>query len=317
MVDPTFPHCQWHLPAGSPDPYAWQFKAVASLGDGCPTLDLPYATPLNMVVNAAGMPIDAHQQVIDRENPQGLPQYQDRDGDGDLYDDAYLSDTRLQPLPHPEATVHLNRYAVVIPPGTVGPVAVTAAVYYQSFEAVVARKVLGNLADTDLDFTLEPCVLRGACDGRPPTGEPAVVEGAPPVPMRLQNWVINIVGTTDTTPPYATTYPMREAINVSEDVVVKVFFSEPVQGIDPTTFTLVDASGHRVPAHVDHIDDYTWGLFPHQVFLKRGETYTARVAAPTCDFNQNCTTEPLAWSFTITATPDGGVGNTSTTLRSP
>ena len=316
MVDPNFPHCRWHLPAGSPDPYAWQFKAVASLGDGCPTLDLPYATPLNMVVNAAGMPIDAHRRVIDRENPQGLPQYTDRDGDGDLYDDAYLLDTRLQPLPHPEATVHLDRYAVVIPPGTVGPVAVTAAVYYQSFEAVVAKKVLGNLADTDLDFTLEPCVLRGACDGRLPTGEPAVVEGSPPVPMRLQNWVINIVGTTDTTPPHATTYPIREAINVSEDVVVKVFFSEPVQGIDPTTFTLVDARGHRVPAHVDHIDDYTWGLFPDPIFLQRGETYIAQVAAPTCDFNQNCTTEPLAWSFAITSTP-GGVGNTSMTLQSP
>ena len=248
MVDPNFPHCHWHLPAGSPDPYAWQFKAVASLGDGCPTLDLPYATPLNMVVNAEGMPIAADGHVIDREHPQGVPQYTDLNGDGDLYNDAYLGDTRLQPLPHPGATVHLDRYAVVIPPGTVGPVAVTAAVYYQSFEAMVAKKVLGNLADTDLDFTLEPCVLNGACDGRHPAVEPAVVEGAPPVPMHVQNWVMNIVGTTDITPPHATPYPTREASNVYEDVVVKVFFSEPVQGIDATTFTLVDASGHVGPS---------------------------------------------------------------------
>ena len=63
------------LPAGSTDPYAWQFKAVASLGDGCPTLALPYATPLNLVVNAEGMPIDAHGAVIDRQNPLGQPQY--------------------------------------------------------------------------------------------------------------------------------------------------------------------------------------------------------------------------------------------------
>ena len=42
----------------------------------------------------------------------------------------------------------------------------TTAVYYQSFEAVVAKKLLDNLTDTDLDGTLEPCVLQGACDGR-------------------------------------------------------------------------------------------------------------------------------------------------------
>src|SRR5207248_5432787 len=142
------------------------------------------ATPLNMVVNADGMPIDTQGHVIDRDHPLGVPQYRDLDGDGDLFDDSFLVDTRLQPLPHPGATVHLNRYAVVIPPGTVGPVAVTAAVYYQSFEAVVAKKLLGNLADTNGNFTLEPCVLKGACDGRQPTGEPAVVEGALPVPMR-------------------------------------------------------------------------------------------------------------------------------------
>src|SRR5262249_19875956 len=60
------------------------------------------------------------------QNSLGQPQYHDRDGDGDLFDDAFLVDTRLQPLPHAGATVHLDRYAVVIPPGTGGPVAVTA-----------------------------------------------------------------------------------------------------------------------------------------------------------------------------------------------
>ena len=73
MVDPNFPGCNWVIPAGSTDPYAWQLKAVASLGDGCPTLALPYATPLNLVVNADGMPIDAHGTVIDRANPLGQP----------------------------------------------------------------------------------------------------------------------------------------------------------------------------------------------------------------------------------------------------
>ena len=61
MIDPAFPGCDWKLPAGSADPFSIQFKAVASLGDGCPTLDLPYAAPLNMVTNARGLPIDARR----------------------------------------------------------------------------------------------------------------------------------------------------------------------------------------------------------------------------------------------------------------
>ena len=79
---------------------------------------------------------------------------------------------------------------MVVPAGTGGPVAVSAAVYYQSVEAMVALKFLGNLADTDHDFLLEPCVLGGACDGRAAQGEPAVVEGSPPVPMEVRSRVI-------------------------------------------------------------------------------------------------------------------------------
>src|SRR5262249_41109799 len=185
---------------------------------------------------------------------------------------------------------------------------------YQSFEAVVAKKLLGNLADTDLDGTLEPCVLKGACDGRQPTVEPAVVEVAPPVPMRVTNWVIPLTGTPDTTPHTATPCPRADATNVYEDVVVKVVFSEPVTGVDATTFTLTDAQGAAVPARVAQIGDYTWGLFPHQVFLKRGESYTARVATSVCDFAKNCLAQELTWRFTITGTPGGGEGGTSIPL---
>jgi hypothetical protein len=96
--------------------------------------------------------------------------------------------------------------------------------------------------------------------------------------------------------------------------VVKVFFSEPVTGVDATTLTLTDAQGTAVPASVAQIGDYTWGLFPHQVFLKRGETYTARVAASVCDFAKNCPAQALTWRFTITDTPGGGEGDTSIPL---
>jgi len=315
QVDPNYAGCNWTIPGGSPDPYAYQLKAVASLGNGCPTLDLPYATPLNMVVNAQGLPTDAGGTPIDRNNPLGLPRYTDNDGDGDTFDDSFLVDSRLRPLPHAGATASLNRYSVIIPAGITGPVAVTAAVYYQSFEAIVARKFLGNLTDTDGDLTLEPCTLKGACDGRTPTVEPAAVEGAPPVPMEVKSWVIDITGAADTTAPTATFYPANAATEVYQDAVVKVHFSEPVTGIDANTFTLVDANGLSVPAFVDQIGDRTWALFPHSIFLNSRATYTARVAAPICDFNNNCASQDITWSFTTTRTT--GTGNTSVPLGFP
>ena len=62
------------------------------------------------------------------------------------------------------SSLNVDRYAVVIPPGTQGPIAVSAAVYYQSVEAIVAGKFLGNMADTNSNFVIEPCVLGGLCD---------------------------------------------------------------------------------------------------------------------------------------------------------
>src|SRR5262245_60864138 len=253
MADPSFPGCGWTVPAGSADPYAYQFKAVATLGDGCPTLDLVYAAPQNLVTNADGLPVDGRGTVIDRRNPSGLPLFRDLNGNGDLFDDSFLRDTRLRPMPHAGATVVLDRYSVVIPPGTRGPVAISAAVYYQSLEAIVARKFLGNLADTNANGVLEPCVLGGRCDGRKPSEEPAVVEGAPPVPMDVRNWVVRIEGEKPSSgaPAIARTYPQAGATNVRVDAVAKVSFSEPVTHVDADTFTLSDAKGKRVPASVD------------------------------------------------------------------
>src|SRR4051794_36032382 len=93
QVDPGFPGCDWKLPAGSADPYAIQFKAVASLGDGCPTLDLPYASALNLVTDARGLPIDEDGRVIGRENPDGILIFSDLNSDGDFFDDSFLRDT--------------------------------------------------------------------------------------------------------------------------------------------------------------------------------------------------------------------------------
>jgi len=313
MVDPSFPQCGWKIPAGSADPYAYQFKAVATLGDGCPTLDLIFAAPRNLVTNAKGLPIDANGVVIDRHNPLGVPVFRDLNGNGDRFDDAFLSDTRLRPLPHAGATVTLNRYSVVIPAGTAGPIAVSAAVHYQSLEGIVAKKFLGNLADTDTDFVLEPCVLGGPCDGRRPRVEPPVVEGAPPVPMAVRNWVIRVDGGANhqSVPPVATVYPPPGATDVFQDAVPKASFSEPVTNLTERTFTLEDAAGARVAASVHQIGDGTWGLFPDRVFLKPGETYSAHVAAGICGYAGNCTRHSVGWRFTVAAEPGAGVGDTT------
>ena len=324
MVDPNVPGCEWKLPPGSPDPYAVQFKAVASLGDGCPTLDLAYAHARNLVVNADGLPIDAQGRVIDRRNPQGLPQFRDLDGDGDVFDDAYLSDTRLDPLPLAGASRAFDRYAVVIPTDVIGPIAVTAAVYYQSVEAMAAQKFLGNLADTDLDFRIEPCVLGGLCDGRSSSIEPAAVEGSPPVPMEVRNWVIQVDGVEradrdradkpERAPLVVATWPAADATNVYRDVVVKVAFSEPVTGVDATRFALFDAKGEQVPAAVDQIGDGVWALFADRVFLDEAQTYTARLSPGVCGVARQdgarCTREARTWRFTIAADARGATGDT-------
>ena len=319
MVDPNFPACAWKIPAGSPDPFAYQFKAVASLGDTCPTLDLAYAAPLNLVTNGRGLPIDARGNVIDRSNPRALPQFRDLNANGDVYDDAFLSDTRLQPLPNRGSTVSLDRYSVVVPAGTTGPIAVTATVYYQSVEAIVAKKFLGNLADTNRNFVLEPCVLGGRCDGRKPSADPPVVEGAPPVPIEVRTTVIQVdgAGRDRLTPRITTTYPAAGAINVFQDVVVKASFSEPVRGVDASSFTLTDAQGRAVPSSVDQIGDGTWALFPDAVFLIPGETYRARVAAGICDHAGGCTKNELTWRFTIARTPGEGAGDASIPVGFP
>lgn len=310
MLDPNFSKCRWEVPAGAPDPYAVQFRAVASLGDGCPTLELPYATPLNLVVDARGLPIDGAGRVIDRGNPKALPRFTDVDHDGDLYDDAFLVDTRLRPLPNEGSSVELDRYAVVVPDGTVGPVSVTAAVYYQSMEAVAAKKLLGNLADTDGDHVLEPCVLRGPCDGRVPAVEPAVVEGAAPVPVTVRSQVVNVGKHVDREPPEVAVYPAQYERNVHVDVVPKVTASEPVRGIDTASFRLLDPTGAPVPAEVAQIDDYTWALFPNQVFLTAGQSYRLKLAGLVCDLNENCVNRDVTWSFTVADDPARAVADT-------
>ncbi len=311
MVDPNFPGCNWLIPAGSADPYSVQFKAVASLGDGCPTLDLPYAAPLNLVTNSKGLPLDQNGRVIDASNPS-LEVFKDTNNNGDRFDDSFLRDTRFKPRGRKEYQQVIDRYSVVVPPGTQGPIAVSAAIYYQSFEAIVALKFLGNMADTNNNFILEPCVLGGRCDGRKPASEPPVVEGAPPVPMVVSNFVIPVQGAApDKTKPQVGTYPQANANAVYQDAVPKVFFSKPVRPLAPGSFTLTDSHGAQVPGDIGQVGDGTWGFFPGQVLLKAGEKYTARLKSGVCDWSGNCTSQDVVWSFTVSKEPEKATGDTT------
>jgi Bacterial Ig-like domain len=264
------------------------------------------------VTNKNGLPIDKDGHVIDASNPLALPLFGDTNGNGDYFDDSFLRDTRLKPRGHPESELQTDRYSIVIPAEIRGPVAVTAAVYYQSIEAAVAEKFLGNLADTNNNLVLEPCVLGGLCDGRTPTTEPPVVEGAPPVPMVVRNFLVLIKGApADSSPPEVGTYPAPGATKVPPDAVIKVFFPKPVRALGRRDFVLTDSRGRQIAVHPDQIGAGTWGVFPDQVLLQPGETYSARLKAGVCDLFHNCIRHDVAWKFTVAKEAAQATGDTS------
>jgi hypothetical protein len=131
--------------------------------------------------------------------------------------------------------------------------------------------------------------------------------------MQVRNLVIHVDGERAdvAAPAVIATYPVAGATRVYEDVVPKVSFSAPVSALNPDTFTLADSSGARVNASVHQIGDGTWGLFPDRVFLKRGETYTARVAAGVCGYSKGCTKHAVVWKFTVASEGENGAGDTT------
>jgi len=138
------------------------------------------------------------------------------------------------------------------------------------------------------------------------------VEGAPPVPMVVRNWVISVDGVpADKTTPRVAVYPAAGTQKAYQDTVVKVFFSKPVRGVDSRNFTLTDSTGKQVPAWVDQVGDAAWGLFPDPVLLKPGENYSARLKAGVCDLSGQCTKQDTTWKFTVCKEAGQGTGDTS------
>ena len=67
--------------------------------------------------------------------------------------------------------------------------------------------------------------------------------------MEVASWVIDVTGMMDTSPPTAvSTYPADGAADAYPDAVVKIDFSEPVTGVDATSFTLTSAARPSRPS---------------------------------------------------------------------
>jgi hypothetical protein len=130
--------------------------------------------------------------------------------------------------------------------------------------------------------------------------------------MVVRNWVISV----DSAPAdvgglRVATYPNAGERNAYQDTVVKVFFSQPVRGVDDRSFILTDSHGVQVPAWVDQIGDGAWGLFPNSVTLKPGETYIARLKAGICGLAHDCTNRDTVWQFSVSKDAGQGTGDTS------
>ena len=100
-------------------------------------------------------------------------------------------------------------------------------------------------------------------------------------------------------------------MNVYPDAVVKLFFSRPVRGVTPESFTLSDSRGAQIPAGVDQIGDGAWGLFANAILLKPGERYTARLRRGICDSMGACTSSDLVWHFRVSPDGEQATGDTS------
>src|SRR3954469_18618091 len=105
----------------------------------------------------------------------------------------------------------------------------------------------------------------------------------------------------DTTPPTVTaTTPADGATGVAASTNVTATFSEPVQGVSGSTFTLTSAGG-AVPASVTQGTGNQYILDP-TADLAAGVTYTATLSGSITDTSKNAFAG-TSWTFTTAAAP--------------
>ena len=87
----------------------------------------------------------------------------------------------------------LDRYAVVIPADVAGPGGGDGGGLLPVGRGDRGARSSSATSPTPTSTSAwSPACSAARCDGRTPGVEPAVVEGAPPVPMEVRNWLIHV-----------------------------------------------------------------------------------------------------------------------------
>jgi len=115
-------------------------------------------------------------------------------------------------------------------------------------------------------------------------------------PLPLTNYTFSTAGTGDMSRPSAQTFsPANNATNVPTNTTIAVTFSEPVVGVDATTFT-IDAGGPVAGTRVASNGGRTWTFNPSAA-LPSGTLVTVMVTTGIVDF-EGQTIFALTSSFT-------------------
>ncbi|HWT23424.1 MAG TPA: Ig-like domain-containing protein, partial [Solirubrobacteraceae bacterium] len=125
-------------------------------------------------------------------------------------------------------------------------------------------------------------------------------------------------GTVDTTPPsVAGRVPAPGATGVAVGTNVAAAFSEAVQGVDGSSFTLRNTStGALVTATVTRTGTTNEWVLDPGANLAAGTSYTASLTAAIRDAAGNALA-PVSWSFTTATAPTGDTTAPTVTARAP
>lgn len=109
----------------------------------------------------------------------------------------------------------------------------------------------------------------------------------------------------DTTPPTATVSPAAGATNVPATTDVTATFSESVQGVDGSSFTLATGTGAAVTATVTYSDATKVATLHPGATLAASSQYAATLTSAIHDASNNAL-GTRTWSFTTAAAGSGG-----------
>jgi methionine-rich copper-binding protein CopC len=120
----------------------------------------------------------------------------------------------------------------------------------------------------------------------------------------------------DPAPTVTATSPASNATNVPVGTTVSATFSEDVQGIDGSTFTLTTSGGTAVPGTVSYIAGTRTASLVPGAPLAAGTAYTATLTTGIHD-TANQPLQNYSWSFTTAAASGGDGTPPAVTARTP